>query len=168
MRPGRLLARAHGLDDAGWARHANPWSVWTRVPLLALFALAIWSRAWIGAWALVPVVALVLWTWANPRAFPPPARTDTWSARGAMGERVWLNRDAVPIPAHHARVALLTSALGLAGLPFLAYGLWALEPWPTIFGVTLGMLGKLWFCDRMVWLYDDMSARHPKYRDWAR
>lgn len=42
------IARAHRMDDAAWARHANPWSVWTRVPILLLLALAIWSRAWIA------------------------------------------------------------------------------------------------------------------------
>jgi hypothetical protein len=162
------LARLHRLDAEGWERHANPWSVWTRVPLLALFALAVWSRAWIGWWCLLPLALLALWTWLNPRAFPPPARTDSWSARGVLGERVWLNRADVPIPAHHARMAALTTALSLAGLPFLAWGLWALEPWPTVLGVVLATLGKLWFVDRMVWLYDEMSVRHPAYRAWLR
>ena len=43
-----------------WARHANPWSGWTRVAILPLFVLAIWSRAWLGWWALVPLALLVV------------------------------------------------------------------------------------------------------------
>ena len=54
------IARAHGMDDDSWARHANPWSVWTRVPILPLLALAIWSRSWIGWWAVLPVLLLVV------------------------------------------------------------------------------------------------------------
>jgi hypothetical protein len=27
---------------------------------------------------------------------------------------------------------------------------------------------KLWFLDRMVWLYADMCAAHPGYRAWLR
>lgn len=65
-------------------------------------------------------------------------------------------------------MALITSAISLAGLPFLAWGLWVLAPWPTVLGVTLASLGKLWFFDRMAWLYDEMTARHPEYRDWFR
>ncbi len=45
---GRVLERAMAMDDTTWARHANPWSVWTRVPILPALALAIYSRAWIG------------------------------------------------------------------------------------------------------------------------
>ena len=43
------IADAFGMDDATWARHANPWSAWTRIPILPLLCLAIWGRAWIGA-----------------------------------------------------------------------------------------------------------------------
>jgi hypothetical protein len=26
----------------------------------------------------------------------------------------------------------------------------------------------MWFCDRMVWLYDDMKDKHPPYAAWLR
>jgi len=26
--------------------------------------------------------------------------------------------------------------------------------------------GKLWFLDRMVWLYEEMKELHPPYRRW--
>lgn len=55
-----------GMDDRVWARHANPWSGWTRVATLPLLAVAIWSREWIGWWALLAVAAVALWTWLNP------------------------------------------------------------------------------------------------------
>ncbi|MCA8931790.1 MAG: hypothetical protein KDA49_04945, partial [Rhodospirillaceae bacterium] len=49
------VAGAFRMDDATWARHASPWSVWTRVPIALLLVLAIWSRVWLGWWALLPV-----------------------------------------------------------------------------------------------------------------
>jgi len=36
---------------------------------------------------------------------------------------------------------------------------------PTLLGVGVVMLCKLWFVDRMVWLFDDMKS-HPQYRQW--
>ena len=38
--------------------------------------------------------------------------------------------------------------------------------WPTILGAVLIYAGKLWFCDRMVWLYEDMKETDPRYRSW--
>ncbi len=43
-----------------------------------------------------------------------------------------------------------------------------LEAWPTLLGMTLTFLGKLWFVDRMVWLYEDMRNATPEYRSWLR
>ena len=50
------IARLFGLTGDAWMRHANPISVWTRFSCLSLFALAIWSREWIG-WLSVVAVA---------------------------------------------------------------------------------------------------------------
>jgi hypothetical protein len=162
------LARLQGMDAATWERHANPWSVWTRVPVLPLLALAIWARVWIGWWTLVPLAVLLIWTWLNPRAFPPPASTAGWASRAVLGERVWLARAAVPVPAHHHRLVAVTIAISLAGIPFLVVGLWRLEVWPVLLGLALALLGKFWFLDRMVWLFDEMAAQHPIYGAWLR
>lgn len=146
------------MDGATWQRHANPWSVWTRIPLLTAVSLAVYFRAELGLW-LWPILGLVaIWTFVNPRAFPPPASTDSWATRGVLGERIWLDREAVPIPRHHARWALgLSLASGACLLP-LAWGLIALDPWATAFGALGASAMKLWFVDRMAWLYQDMAA----------
>jgi len=82
------------MSDATWRRHANPWSAWTRiVTCLPLLTLSLWSRAWIGRWSLLPLLASLLWVWINPRVFPEPESTDNWASQGVFGERVWLYRD---------------------------------------------------------------------------
>ena len=77
------VTKAFGLTGAdAWRRHANPWSVYTRIPVPLLLTAAVWSRAWIGWWSLLPVAAVVVWTMVNPRVFPPPQSIDTWASRG--------------------------------------------------------------------------------------
>ena len=156
------------MDDRVWARHASPLSVATRFTCLPLIALAIWSRDWLGIWAVLPFLAACLWTWANPRVFPVPAHTDNWASKGTFGERVFLNRKAVPIPDHHRRWAYLLAVLSALGLPPLVWGLWALHGWAVILGLVLVILPKVWFVDRMVWLYEDMKHATPEYRAWLR
>ncbi len=168
MRIDRTLESSMAMSGATWDRHANPWSVYTRLPVLMLFVLAVWSRIWIGWWSLLPLVALAGWTIFNPRAFPPPASTDNWASKAVLGERVWLNREAVPIPSGHARWATgLSLGSGVALIP-TAWGLYALEPWAAFLGGALASLFKVWFVDRMVWLYEDMKDEWPAYRSWLR
>ncbi len=155
----RRIARAFAMDEAAWARHANPWSGWTRLTALPLLVLAAWSRAWVGPWwALLAFGLALAWTWLNPRVFPPARRWDAWITRGALGERLWLERDRVPVPAHHRRVPDLLSAASAAGLVGVVWGVAALEVWPTLLGLAVAVLAKLWFVDRMVWLHRDMGG----------
>jgi hypothetical protein len=43
--------RFMGMSDDVWSRHANPRSGWSRMTIPPLFALAVWSRDWIGWWS---------------------------------------------------------------------------------------------------------------------
>ena len=147
---GKITESLMGMDDAAWQRHANPWSGWSRVASLPLLALAIWSRVWLGWWALVPVGLVLIWIWINPRLFSAPTRVDNWMSRGVLGERIWLARKTQPIPENHARMANLLNGLSALGFVPFIWGLWTLEIWPTVFGMTVSMLAKLWFLDRMV------------------
>jgi hypothetical protein len=154
------LANVFGLkgQDA-WRRHANPWSVYTRIPIPALLVAAIWSRTWIGWWCLLAIAVCLIWTVVNPRAFSPPRTLDSWASRSVMGETLWAERKSTPLPSRHRTAPVVLGALSAAGLPFLIWGLVVLDPWLTLFGLAIQMLGKLWFLDRMALLYDDVSSR---------
>jgi hypothetical protein len=154
------------MDEETWARHANPLSVWTRNTVLPFLILAFWSRVWLGWWALVPVAGALIWMWVNPRLFSRPESTDNWASRAVLGERVWANRDRDPVPEYHRKVPNILSAVSGTGFVFVIWGVYALEIWPTVFGVTVVYLGKLWFLDRMVWLYLDVKdSQKPRYEN---
>ncbi len=161
----RAFEAALAMDDATWRRHANPWSVWTRATVLPLVIIAVWSRVWLGTWSLVPVGVSILWMWLNPRVFASPHSTDNWAPRGVLGERVWLNRKKVPVPQHHRVAPHILNAITGVGTVFVTWGLIGLAFWPTMLGAALIYCGKLWFLDRMAWLFRDMQER-PEYRAW--
>jgi len=75
-----LSERMMAMDDAAWARHANPLSVYSRMSILPLMTLAVFSRVWLGWGALLPIGLVILWTWWNPRAFAAPSNTKSWAA----------------------------------------------------------------------------------------
>lgn len=166
MSYGRWLENLMRMNDATWKRHASPWSVWTRFLILPLLVLAIWSRVWIGWWCFAPIALLILWTAVNPRAFPKPPSTHNWASKATFGERVWLNRKSVPIPKHHLRFSHALNAATASALIPLIYGLITREPLTTFLGLALIIVGKLWFLDRMVWLYQDMKDSDQDYASW--
>lgn len=68
----RLFEKIMNMDDQVWRRHANPWSVWTRIATTPFLFFAIWSYVWLGYLSLLPVFILAVWLWLNPRLFSPP------------------------------------------------------------------------------------------------
>jgi hypothetical protein len=132
--------------------------VYTRIPIPLLLVAAIWSRAWIGWWSLIPIGVVLAWTLVNPRVFPAPRSLDSWASRSVLGETLWARRKEAQLPQRHHVAPLVLSVVSAAGLPFLVWGLIVLDPWITAFGLAVQMAGKLWFLDRMALLYDDVSS----------
>jgi len=147
------IAKTFGMTDEAWQRHANPWSVYTRFAAIPLMILAVWSRVWIGWWALSPVAAVIVWLWLNPHVFPAVTTPRSWAARGIYGERLWLLEPST-VPAEYQAVLRWLMVPGLCGIVLLAWGLVQLLVWPTVFGATLIVLGQLWRIDRLALLYE--------------
>ena len=162
----RKIAKTFALDDETRRRHANPWSVILRNTVLPILVIAFWSRLWLGWWAVVPIALGFLWTWLNPRIFSEPASFDHWASKAVSGERVWLNRDVVPVPKHHRTVPNILSVVSGIGMLFVLYGVLVFDPWPAIFGMALVYCSKLWFLDRMAWLWEDMKDTNEEYQGW--
>lgn len=159
MRPMGLLeryAQRAGMTDEAWRRHANPWSVWTRFAAIPLMLAAIWSRVWIGWWAVVPVVVVIAWLAWNPHAFRPIDEPVAWSSRGIYGERLWL-QDRSQMPAGFAVVQRIWVVGAGCGAVLVAWGLSALALWPTVFGAVLLSYGQLWRIDRLGIFYDEVT-----------
>jgi hypothetical protein len=162
------IAQFFRMSDEIWARHANPWSVWTRVPLLFLLLAVVWSHTSLKGWVFLPLGLLCAWIWLNPRVFSRPTDTDNWASKATFGERVFLARHARPIPARHERMAHLLSGVAAVGTIVALGGALFNDLLLTVAGGSVAWFGKMWFCDRMVWLYADMKDRHPDYASWLR
>ncbi|MEL6577077.1 MAG: DUF6653 family protein [Pseudomonadota bacterium] len=152
------VAATFGLDDAGWARHANPWSGATRFPVLPALAALLLARESLGWW-LLPLLALpVAWAFLNPHAFPPPPDARHWMSRAVLGEWLWTKRHApvppVPVPAETKRAAAFWNASQAVAAVPLVWGLVVISPWLTWLGVVAVIGAKLGFLQVLVRFYD--------------
>jgi len=163
----RKIAKAFNLTDENWMKHANPVSVWTRYSVLPIIVLSFWSRTWIDWWCLLPGSVSILWMFFNPIMFKKPASTKNWASKAVLGERVYLNRDKVKIPAKHD-IALhgLLNGISSIGLILAVWSTIYYSIWGAALGVSLAYIGKSWFLDRMVWLFEDMKDDNETYKSW--
>ena len=152
----RFAERLMSMDDETWARHSNPWSGITRFSCLPLLILAFWSRAWIGWGAVVPVFLALGWIWWNPRAFPKPVSKDHWMTQAVLGEKLFLRRRN-DIAAHHIRATTVLSWLSVPGAVIMVWAVIVFWWEGAVFGMLLTILPKVWFCDRMVWIYRELE-----------
>ena len=61
------------------------------------------------------------------------------------------------VPRHHEIMAKILTTLSAVGGIVLLYGLAVQDGWATICGLSITILAKTWFVDRMVWLHDDVN-----------
>lgn len=163
----RKIAKAFRLTDENWMKHSNPWSVWTRYSVLPLIVMAFWSRVWIGWWCLIPGIISLLWMFFNPVFFNKPRSTKHWASKSVLGERVYLNRDNVEIPdIHKTPLYGILNAISFVGMVIAIWSIIYYSVWGAILGVVLAYLGKSWYLDRMVWLYETMKSENEEYKKW--
>jgi len=163
----RKVAQFFNLTDENWMKHANPISVWTRYSVLPFIVLSFWSRIWIGDWYLLFGILSLLWLFFNPILFKKPISTKNWASKAVLGERVYLNRDQIKIPDAH--ITPLHSILNTISFIGLLLAIWATvyySVWGAVLGISLAYIGKSWYLDRMVWLYEDMKNENDIYRSW--
>lgn len=163
----RKISKLFHLTDENWMKHANPWSVYTRYSVLPIIVISFWSRQWIGWWCLIPGLLSLLWMFFNPIFFQKPASTKNWASKSVLGERVYLNRDKIQIPIHHQGYLLnILNGISSIGMLLSIYAVITYSVSAAIIGIILAYLGKSWYLDRMVWLYEDMREINEDYKKW--
>ena len=158
MKLDKALSKLFLPDHDSWLKHANPWSVWSRFATLPFIVLSIWSRVWIGWYCLIPISILIFWIWINRTLFSKPKDYSSWAAKAVLGERMLMNRKEVPIPKGHLKVIMILNVLQFCAGIILVYGMWSLDLAITLHGIAYVYLTKMWFLDRMVWLYESSNS----------
>jgi hypothetical protein len=160
------VGKLFGLSGDSWMRHANPVSVWTRFSVVSLLVLAIWSRDWIGWYCLVPIALALIWMFINPLLFKEPKSTRHWASKAVFGERIWTERNDVDIPQQfRSQIPNVANGLSSLGLIAIVYGLLEFDVLVTVCGILIVHLGKLWYLDRMVLLFEDVKDG-GRYTGW--
>lgn len=90
--------------------------------------------------------------------FAAPVTYDAWMSKGVLGEKIFLDHRS-EIAGHHRKVADLLAWLSFPGVVVMGIGLWQFWLDWVIFGAVCTAGAKLWFLDRMVWIYTEWQAQ---------
>ena len=151
----KSIQKVFHMTDEVWDKHSNPWSVWTRFASLPFLIAAFWSIHYIGKYSLIPILLAMIWLWLNPRLFSKPSSQESWASKAVLGEKVWINHKDSNLKEKHSFVIKFTSSLAFLGLVFLIRGIIIEDITMTILSTIILYTGKMWFLDRMVWVYED-------------
>jgi len=142
------------MAEKTWEKHANPWSGWTRVITYPLLYLPFWflsdflNEPFTNWFLPVLFILIIIWFVINPKIFPKPKSYDNWMSKGVLGEKIWTENKKKDTYA-----TLLTIAMA----PFFLISIYTAYMqifWETMFFAIVPFIVKLWFLDRMVFLYD--------------
>ena len=142
------------MKEQTWAKHSNPWSVWTRVLTNPLAYIPVWNRSWRQA------VSVGTWFLLNPRLFPPPQNSSSWATRSVLGEQIWTSKARADLP-------MLINAFSALFFFVALYSAYSRRLWRLVSFGSLALVFKLWFLERMVAYYDAYLARPWWRRLWG-
>jgi len=58
------------------------------------------------------------------------------------------------------------NGISSVGLMLAIWSIVYFSIWGAVLGVALAYIGKSWYLDRMVWLYEDMKNTNETYKSW--
>lgn len=143
-------------------------TVMTRLIAGPVLVLAIWSRVWLSPpLVLLACVAAVVLLWVPARLLPNLKGRFLWADRAAYGERIWINRLAIPVPLEENHTAMVLSLTSTVGFLVALIGAFFADPWLCGSGLLVGTATKLVYLHRMTRLYALMRHKHALYRFWT-
>jgi len=81
----------------------------------------------------------------------------TGGSKSVLGEKYWSERKMKSVPKQHNTPVLILTILQAIGGIILIVGLWKLDISLIIIGTIIIYMAKMWFLDRMVWIFENMK-----------
>jgi len=149
-------------------RPATPFAVGLKVVTPGLLAALLWSQAWIGLSAALPLTGAAALSLAVVQKMHLGRGTGNgWMSQVGFGERIWLNRLLVPVPhSLNTGITLLYPVFWTGALVALLGG-YSMSVLLTLTGLLVAHTAQFVCFQKQIRLYREMKTKAPLYRFWA-
>ncbi|MCX2722978.1 DUF6653 family protein [Roseibium salinum] len=154
--------------SGGAGKPTKPAATYTRLIAPGLLTAALWTHIWLGVTGSVLVtMAAVLVLVSISRLPVASAHRNGWATLVGFGERIWLNRLAIPIPPQiNHRLIVLYLVIWTGNLAALLGALTAL-PLLSATGLLVAYTAQSVSYQTLIQLYRVMQDKDPLYRFWT-
>lgn len=147
---------------------AGALSAYAKLAAPVLATAALWLHVWLGLAVAVAVAFLVAAATLVLQRLPVFAReADSWARAVSFGERVWLNRQQIPVPARtSSRITALYLVFWFGTIVALIGGGTA-SHLLTVSGLLVAYCAQVVCFQNLIQLYERMKGVTPLYRFWS-
>lgn len=156
------------LPKAASGKPAPALSTVMKIVAPGLLTAALWTQVWLGIWgALLVAIGVLACVITLPSLVGETGKTTAWAKQVSFGEKVWLNRLFLPVPAtDSARLTTLYLVFWMGGLIALLGG-FLMSPILSLTGLLVAHAAQFVSFVKLVQLYRTMKDKTPLYRFWT-
>nr|MEC9417607.1 DUF6653 family protein [Pseudomonadota bacterium] len=156
------------LPKAATGKPAPALATFMKILAPGMLTGALWTQAWLGVWgALLLAFAVLAGVIAVPRLVGETGKASSWAKRVSFGEKIWLNRLFLPVPAtDSARITTLYLVFWMGGLIALLGGFLS-SPILSLTGLAVAYAAQFVSFGKLIQLYQTMKDKTPLYRFWT-
>ncbi|GAB2187205.1 hypothetical protein LAB1_45150 [Roseibium sp. LAB1] len=156
------------LPKAATGKPAPALATFMKILAPGMLTAALWTQIWLGFWsALLVAIAVLVFVIALPKLIGETGKNSGWAKQVSFGEKIWLNRLFLPVPASDsARLTTLYLVFWMGSLIALLGG-FLTSPILSLTGLIVAYAAQFVSFGKLVQLYRTMKEKTPLYRFWT-
>lgn len=156
------------LPKAATGKPAPALATFMKILTPGMLTAALWTQIWLSFWsALLVAIAVLVFVIALPKLIGETGKNSGWAKQVSFGEKIWLNRLFLPVPASDsARLTTLYLVFWMGSLIALLGG-FLTSPILSLTGLIVAYAAQFVSFGKLVQLYRTMKEKTPLYRFWT-
>lgn len=122
-----------------------------------LIAGSLWSRKFLKSWFVIPSSCTIYWMLYNNMLFQPEKHIKHWISQVQIAEALWKQKVAL-FKQNHTKQQMVLYLGNIIGYGLTVYGGVRLRALPTVLGLIIHYVSKVFFYNKMIEYFEKAKA----------